>query len=154
MRNWIDIVSHADRTSAQTPLNEEWLGTTHNGADVFRNPSRAELAKLIRRSNNREVRAFLSKNLYVWDSEVAHHDFPTALLAPEDASCALFKDEEGRECVNLHIGLRGPYIAAVNVPFEDDEETPTAAFAADKAFVENHPIMKRLFGTFNLPIED
>lgn len=150
----MNLVTISPPHPAQISITDGWIGRTYTGCDVIRNPSRIELGNLIRLDTRGEVRAFLSQNLYVWSSKVLHHDFPMELLAPEDASCALRKGEDGRACVNLHITVNGPYIAAANIAFEDDDETPTAQFDVDKAFVEQHPIMRRLFGRFELRIED
>jgi hypothetical protein len=144
MRTLIRIVESAARGR---------IGDTYLGGPVYRNPSRAELHSLIRASEYGEVRAFLSENLYVWEPEVLHHDFPMDLLAPEDSSCAMLKGSPGRRCVNLHITKAGPYMAAANIEFEDDGETPGQQWALDKTFVDGHPAMRRLFGAVDLKIE-
>ena len=144
MRDIIAIVESASRG---------WIGHTHLGGPIYRNPTRAEFHALLRSSEYGEVRAFLSENLYVWESGVLHHDFPMDLLTPEDAACTLLKGTPGRRCVNLHLTKAGPYIAAANIDFEDDNVTPRPQWALDKAFVEAHPLMRRLFGAVDLHIE-
>jgi hypothetical protein len=138
---------------SREPVSEEWIGVTITGGDVYKNPSRMELFKLIQASEYQEVRAFLCANLYVWNTDVLHHDFDVGLLAPEDASCATMKGTPGRQCINLHISKTGPYVAAGNIEFEDDDVTPKEGWNQQKAFVENHPMLRRLFGKIDLKIE-
>ena len=145
-------------------VTEAWVGSHGYGTDdpchIHINPSRQELAKLIKEAKFHELRGLLATNLYVWDAGAfAHHDFPAEYIRPEDYACKLMRGERERQgifdCVNLHIDATGPFIIRVNIDWADDDETdPGDVFRYQKAFAEQHPIMKRLFGNIRLRIGD
>jgi hypothetical protein len=126
-------------TSVVKPIvTEEW----HNHVrgmfghfDVFRNPTRSELLKLLRQWGNQTGRACIDKqgNLFVWDSEAGGHDEAQASI-PDLEMMSLFVERNHVIFSELEAFRDGP------------EEQYDAGLRVWCGRLWNSPGLKRLYG--------
>lgn len=134
MRNWIDLV-------------ESWYTTIDDGAqhDVFVNPSKSELAKLLREDS--VVRAWATNSeIYAFKGSALLHHEVRRYISVSGYDSRIFLDMEG-PYVPINT-MRGELLAMLIDGVDDGRGT-----AADREAVErmieqcrDHPALTRLYG--------
>lgn len=143
MRHWIDI------------LNEAWFHSFKYGEgrviDVFKNPSRAELMKLIREDRYHNVRALVSpEDVYVFTSDVSHGDVQTALGWGLWDKARIFIDTNGPYLnVNDDMALAG---TEDDYDDPDDRKHNQSQRRMVDEWCSNHPVLRHLFPNYQLGI--
>lgn len=143
MRHWIDI------------LNEAWFHSFKYGGDrvidIFKNPSRGELMKLIREDQYNSIRCLATpQDIYVFTADVSHGDAQTALGWDLWDKARIFIDAHGPYLnENDDMNLVGTDEDHENP--EDREHNRLQRKMVDD-WCSNHPVLRRLFPGYRLGV--
>ncbi len=133
MRRWIDLVEAWVAT-----LTSDIDDTIHH--DVFINPSRGDIARMIRSSRNGEVRALVNcDTVYVWDADLNIH-----YQVADDLKLS-------GEWARIFIDRNGPFMSDADPIAWDESRKQELAKMIE--LVHSNTLLTRFYGTnFELPL--
>lgn len=135
-------------------LVETWFTSIkgYNGlVDVYKNPSRAELMKLIHEDEYKQVRALATKDdLYIFTASLSHGDVQSALGWDLWDKARIFIDQQGPYLnVNDDMVFSG---TDDDYEKEEDREHNRIQRSMVDDWCSNHPVLRRLFPNYTLGI--
>jgi hypothetical protein len=125
------------------PVTEAWhasMPSQESGKtlDIFKNPSRAELMKVIALSRYNEARGLVTAtDLYVWNADADVHIGPMKKLG--------FRYDV--DACRIMLDAAGPYINECDpMAYDDRDEETDEVVARLIGWAADHPVLSRLYG--------